>query len=164
MDVTTPKKRVWILGAGFSRSLGGPLIKDLLAYRPRDLIESLLPPLFNNDKRVELAGKSVCVRGFYAWGQKEGYWEHAEDFLDKVETGWDDQKRQPGTQSHATLSLVPMLQGQAQWERVSCRFGSLDELLTSARRAVLLDCWSFLRGAREKLSPTDCPERWSPYL
>ena len=41
--VSAELKRVWILGAGFSRPLGGPLIGDLLAYREQPLLRAALP-------------------------------------------------------------------------------------------------------------------------
>lgn len=169
-------KRVWILGAGFSRSLGGPLIQDLLAWRTDGILRSILPSLYK-----ELAAESLRVRGFCTYGISEGFWAHAEEFLAMVETAALDE------QSYPYKLLRGMLKGTAVWPRSIIKaniirnvpsslppygespgplheFNSIDELLKAARRAVIADCWTFLQGAHSELPPSSISERWEPYV
>ena len=85
--VVAERKRVWILGAGFSRPLGGPLINDLLAFRERQLIAASLPESANAETVLD----SLRVRAFCAYGQASGYWQHAEDFLATVDAALSDE-------------------------------------------------------------------------
>jgi hypothetical protein len=55
-----PKETVWILGAGFSRALGGPLIDELLLDRGR---ESLVA-LGGVKKTLSLRSPRVCTLVF----------------------------------------------------------------------------------------------------
>jgi len=101
---------VWILGAGFSRSLGGPLIEDLLAHRERAVLEGF----FSKDPgtrvaRLALVEDNFHARGFFQYGRKQGYWENAEQFLDIVETAAAGNN----STSHPSALLASMLKGAA---------------------------------------------------
>jgi len=73
---TQEKKVVWILGAGFSKPLGGPLLKDLLAPRNRAvvreqagiLVEGITPEETN--RREEIIRDMSIVREIFADGRE----------------------------------------------------------------------------------------------
>ena len=73
---------VWILGAGFSKGLGGPLIQDLLAHREEKVLESFFPKNVYGEAAKDL----FKVRLFFNYGLELHYWDHAEHFLDLVES------------------------------------------------------------------------------
>src|SRR6266540_2038152 len=79
---------VWLLGAGFSRALGGPLLRDLLTNESVNNIRATFPA----DEGF-LAGDRQAVLGFYsrhryrdeaAPGQR--LWRDAEEFIDYLDT------------------------------------------------------------------------------
>src|SRR5690349_20031798 len=76
--VERPVNRVWILGAGFSRSLGGPLLTDLLSDGEHTLMKARFP---------EVASESEPVVRAYHWGtgvvrRFPKLWSNAETFLE----------------------------------------------------------------------------------
>src|SRR5204862_426480 len=69
---------VWILGAGFSKSLGGPLLVDLFR---QEYLQDLAQVLTN-----DLANDLTWVQALYNYGRHEEHvWENAEDFLAYVD-------------------------------------------------------------------------------
>jgi hypothetical protein len=69
---------VWILGAGFSKSLGGPLLVDLFR---QEYLQDLAQVLRN-----DLANDLTWVQALYNYGRHEEHvWENAEDFLAYVD-------------------------------------------------------------------------------
>jgi hypothetical protein len=76
-------KTVWILGSGFSKSLGGPLLDDLLRERGRLELVARFPGLCDNwgkahklfQEHLKGSTNPVSTR----------LWEHAEEFLDFVD-------------------------------------------------------------------------------
>jgi hypothetical protein len=70
-------RTVWILGAGFSKSLGGPLLVDLFRQEPYDDLMHVLGS--------ERAAKVAWTQALFNFGQKKKLWEDAEDFLAYVE-------------------------------------------------------------------------------
>jgi hypothetical protein len=73
-------KTVWVVGSGFSRSLGGPLLEDLLSPRGRAEATGRTGLNFNGVYRLydtHLKGNQVNF---------PVYWRDAEEFLDFLET------------------------------------------------------------------------------
>ena len=164
-----PKPTVWILGAGFSKGLGGPLIKDLLAHREKEVLDSLYP----STEYPLVADEVFKARLFYNWGQKRGYWENAEQFLDIVESAAAE-THVPLSYAHSLLSsmrrrtvhhpeMEQRVQGSGRVREVIqapgpvFEFETLTEMATACRRALAVDCSVFLRAAQLE------SERWSPY-
>src|SRR5688572_12853913 len=86
-------KRVWILGAGFSRPLGGPLLNDVLSLKSWHRLVARWPKIF---AQASLSRSMSQVYRLYRFGTtfKEGtatcrghnspgehLFEHAEEFL-----------------------------------------------------------------------------------
>jgi hypothetical protein len=72
------KKVVWILGSGFSKSLGGPLLPDLLSHRGEAYVKSKFPSL---DRKLYELYRAHLKDDPESRGNPI-YWDHAEEFLD----------------------------------------------------------------------------------
>jgi hypothetical protein len=104
-------ERAWILGAGFSRPLGGPLLGDLLEYQSMSLINAGLPKPHRDG--VDFVPGSLSARAFCAYGIDQHHWEHAEDFLDTVESSVAD--IEAGIQSHARRLIENILKNTVRY-------------------------------------------------
>ena len=160
MDPPRTMRRVWILGAGFSRPLNGPLMNDLLADREPDLIAAGLPPQISDDdsRRPKLARESKAVRKLCDEGIKQGRWRHAEQFLDIIESAADDDRQARSSYDFRLIeALLKRPSPLYETDPNPFTFSGGHDLVGAARRAVLADTWSFLWGA------TLTRERWKPY-
>ncbi len=135
-------ERVWILGAGFSRSLGGPLLHDLLSLGEFKLLEA---------RFSELAGPCSKVFSVYNWGrQRTGMdtpviWPNAESFLEFLD-GAD-----PGASGWSILFQALSAAGHED--------ASIEEVRLRARQAITASCWGFVKD-----KPRDVfTEAWMPY-
>ncbi len=148
------RRIVWILGAGFSKPLGGPTLADLLSLESRlDLL-----------KTHALATKDPGVYWLYHYGRRfsdgwfntnhpsgERLWEHAEDFLDKVDTA-------VAQRGPLAERLEAILTGEAPPFELGPADGSRLRLIRDkALRYVAAECGEFLRRA----APDS--ERWQPH-
>jgi hypothetical protein len=79
---------IWILGAGFSRSLGAPLLADLFTsesarrvtlHYPREMAALKVKP----DELAEIFWHGAY--GFPHASPTERRWEHAEEFIEQIE-------------------------------------------------------------------------------
>jgi hypothetical protein len=69
-------RTTWVLGSGFSKALGGPLLADLFAPDP-DLAITLPKDIFRG-----LADCLDQVQTIFNWGRDvERRWSNAEEFL-----------------------------------------------------------------------------------
>lgn len=145
-------KRVWVLGAGFSRSLGGPLLGDLLSYRSR----MGLSFQFGNHPHLYKSDLSNAMYWLYDIGRHrallpapnitgDAEWEHAEQFLVFL-----DRAVQGDSVCRSTIeqALHASLPGEA-------KVADLDRI---ARQVIAAECVMFLRRLR------DNDEAWSPYV
>jgi len=77
--MTERPKTVWILGSGFSKGIGAPLLYELLTEKGLLLAQEVFPHTPLRSDVYELFGK-------YGPASKAAkYWEHAEEFLDLVD-------------------------------------------------------------------------------
>jgi hypothetical protein len=155
-----PIKRVWILGAGFSKPLGGPLIADLLTVHGERLLTNYLRA--GNIDQSDNVVESMMVRAFCEHGRQNKYWQHAEDFLNIVETAFIDEERKNA--SHAYRTIHSILHNAVKYPTIDTSerpdiedFKDIRALLLAARQAVVADCWTFL--VRHNFEH----ERWRPY-
>jgi hypothetical protein len=157
-------KTVWILGAGFSRGVGGPLLtqlltessaidvalrfpeeKRLVGYVPntvRRLFQSGLPT--RSGSGPTLKGGDICG--------PLNLWRDAEEFLEYLDTAASD----PSGPLCARLKLIiDELRGLGE------EFAPSEEIVGAlrdcARRIIAAECCSFLVGANTK------SERWDPF-
>ena len=151
------KRTVWLLGAGFSQALGGPLLADL--FRPREWREDEL--VFPTKEFPSLSWDLCFSRLFCEVGRKEGIWQDAEDFLATVDS------------AHRNGSDVWKERFRLMFERMSSNgsipFGTFNakdfayaqsRFVTNPvaiRRALAAECSAFLWELDEQ------DERWHSY-
>jgi hypothetical protein len=80
--VENQKRVAWVLGAGFSRSLGGPLLDDMFSRRTGEETRLKFRSL-QTDAHLALYQKYLDHRR-----PESGYvlWKHAEEFIDYIDT------------------------------------------------------------------------------
>lgn len=164
------RKRVWVIGAGFSRSLGGPLLGRLLsaesywnlAARVRD--DTRDPPGTKAPKLINDA--AAMAVNLYSYGDpakhvytsrmsKESYnsedlWRDAEEFLDWLDTISE------GSAAHVRLQQLLGSDGVAHFSG-DAPDPSLKALQDAARRLVAAECAVFT------VDQDRSSERWEPY-
>jgi hypothetical protein len=135
--------RVWILGAGFSRPLGAPLLNDLLSENTRHEIHAR----FNGS--AGLVDDAIAEKVYDAVRRPLGHTNVEEllEFLDAAAT--------PDTPQARRVAV--------QWPGAA---GKCDVLSRRARRIVAAECCAFLESNPVVVGTRDrarvC-ERWLPY-
>src|ERR1700690_2508061 len=130
------KKTVWILGSGFSRDLGGPLLDELLSDSAFVDLRTVYP---------HVAGKPEFVQAYqiFRHGQRSHMWPDAEAFLDRLDVA----SREPG--SNAALQVCEVMQSQGL-DMVKPVTREAQEkimaLSSEARRFVALQCFEFTKS------------------
>jgi hypothetical protein len=97
------KKVVWILGAGFSRSLGGPLLSELFTWESLEAIFATYPNFCDQNQRkilerivraylfgvydIELSdtSKEQVAVGHATDSYRRHLWKHSEEFLERLD-------------------------------------------------------------------------------
>jgi hypothetical protein len=158
--MTPPKewKTVWILGSGFSKPLGGPILPQLLSQTAFEDAVVRYPNVLREGLTRE---KTDAVRYLYHYGTRfaqgsvagtrlpgEFLWEHAEEFLDQMDAAALDEKG-PGAQR-----LLRIVNGRPGNPR---RCDLVSELRAAARRVAAIQCTTFA------LDSDLSSERWRPY-
>ncbi len=146
---------VWVLGAGFSVSLGGPLLPDLLRLQNiRDLAARYPATLY-----ADLAEISWSIQALFIHGRDtEHLWHDAEAFLDFVDCavgGSDAEATLLRMCSEAGVKVGPV--GSLTSFRPITKVATLDEIKSGAIRAVAAECSHFVTEHSRR------PERWTPY-
>jgi hypothetical protein len=77
------KPRLWILGAGFSRHAGGPLLNDLFSETAEYYFEDAQ---LTHQAALKKIGRLFREKVFKPNGSSTGcFWAHAEEFLEKID-------------------------------------------------------------------------------
>jgi hypothetical protein len=163
--VENTQRIVWVLGSGFSVPLGGPMLKDLLSVRLHNDVarryasEGLDAEEMRDVLRLYHYGRQFPegAEGWLKPGEDatnklgELLWEHAEDFLDTLDTCAGD-PREPFGQ-HLQTTLKGTYYARARGKEPA----TLQQLSHAARKHIAAECCSFLdRNSAAK-------ERWRPY-
>jgi hypothetical protein len=161
MMIPAMNKRVWILGAGFSQPLGGPLLKDLFRLEPPSTWENAFPS-------EEFPGLSDTIYGLqtcFYWGrERAGYWEDAEEFLAYVDEAWSGgeglKHKKTNLQELIRAAERPYFRTPASYLPLSDRHQALlsENLYLATVRALAAQCHGFLLG-----SHPDVDEKWLPF-
>lgn len=139
---TADSSVVWILGAGFSQPLGGPLLTDLFSKRSKMDLRALYPDVFSSaltDGIPDLYEKGLGNGGY------ERRWGDGEAFLDAL----DGAARKPEGPLATRLLGLATLSG--------VRGVSIRDLSVAARRTIAAECCAFLEGVETS------SERWQPF-
>ena len=145
---------VWILGAGFSKSLGGPLLPDLLSTASMARISAAYPK--TDSRFTKLRGEAVNeVMHLYCIGGPEGQavgrrWEDAEEFLDALDTA---ARSEIGSQARVYLNSITGAKGVDP-----------NELAIAARRLVAAECSLFVEKATVRTEVWNPYQRWAELL
>jgi len=145
---------VWVLGAGFSKSLGGPLLVDLFSRQSIANLETRFPVKeFKklHDDRVRLVVGLYLAGTSWAEHLREGretarVWANAEEFLDYLDTA-----AAGGEESPAWKRIVGVTH---EWLK---KPATPKTLVGPARRLLAAECAAFSKGA----DPDS--ETWEPY-
>jgi hypothetical protein len=153
---------VWILGAGFSRSLGGPLLGNLLTPETEKLIGLWYPA----NEWPELFGEFVdAARRLYWYGFQpatgkdelrkhwheacsENLWQDAEQYLDYLDTA-------ARFDCPARSRILEILRSRVA--ALPQEKATLQQLSAVGRRLLAAECCSFLEGVANR------SEQWAPY-
>jgi hypothetical protein len=139
-EQSVPQKTVWILGSGFSKSLGGPLLADLLSERGKQQLWARHPDwkklnvvyeVYTANLRDSKSARSARL------------WEHAEEFLEFVDAAADPNS-----------SLHYLLDGRIKEHTGGVTVEAFRNLLVCA---IAGEC-SFDEWSDPQL------ERWEPYV
>lgn len=156
-----PLRTAWIIGAGFSRSLGGPLLDQLLRFEALEDL-ALLYPRHDSAQNpplgypADLAKDIYTAKALYRFGRDvERVWRDPEEYIQFLDECASDPETASGQQARK-IAL--------RWSKSGKDggFESYDKcmpaaLATSAKRALAADCSRFTRTA------VLGSERWSPY-
>jgi SIR2-like protein len=159
-------KVVWILGAGFSRALGGPLLQNLFTIESGEVLAAKYGhhPRFGELELYFSAVRHVCMYGMGRLPldahQRVGpqLWTDPEEFVDRLDAAARDPAAAPAQvlEGHvrSALKLRAARNAQGHGLGVPPTVGRLRQV---AKRLLALECAGFLRGA----DPT--AEVWQPY-
>src|ERR1019366_4586399 len=86
------KRVVWVLGAGFSAALGGPLLRNLFSAGSEIEIAARFP---TTKKALLHEPDAGVARTPYREGKDRGLWSDAEQFLDYLDTASVERKLNP---------------------------------------------------------------------
>ena len=147
---------VWLLGAGFSRALGGPLLTDL--FRPSGEVHD--DALFFPHARYPcLASDLVVSRLFFKVGRKEGRWSDAEEFLAFVDSAQRDADGPKKGVLHSISRRLgaPLFMDDVDQHDFGYSVSHFATRTTPIRRALAAECSVFL------MDFDDSEEIWHPY-
>lgn len=150
-------RRVWLLGSGFSKPLGGPLLRDLFR---QERFEDCLS-FFPRGEYPQLGDSLPWVQLIFGIGVNEGIWENAEQFLvyvDDAFSGHVVQKRKRLLKLIQRMTMPAELLRGAPPATSYPEVGIPDSLNRVVRRALAAECSRFLLGADPKQD-----ELWLPY-
>jgi hypothetical protein len=141
---------VWILGAGFSKSLGAPLLSELLTLRSAQRVEVVYQgqPFLGKGGRDLEAPAAICEAGI-----EEGEWEHAEEFLERLDLAVSSDS------ARRILAQYFLASPAIEKNGIGCD-GTEEEVLDIRARALRLlagELCLFLKDADPEM------EKWAPY-
>jgi hypothetical protein len=149
-------RTVWILGSGFSKPLGGPLLRDLFRQEQTEDVGADFPP----EVYPELANTMPVVERYFRVGVERGLWENAEQFLARVDDAFRAGAGPMMERLRVLINSTDMVNRRGQVsgypsdEERASRLGAFD---ISVRRALAAECCRFLMGHDVR------SELWLPY-
>ncbi|MFT5323140.1 MAG: hypothetical protein ACI8P0_000986 [Planctomycetaceae bacterium] len=159
-------KRVWILGAGFSAPLGGPLLNDLFSQKMESDLEShygwkadrknpanwIAVNLFRwgLGERVHTAGDSGETQG-------RRLWQHAEEYLDRLDSALHSRGSKEDVICKAIKAAAGFETSFVDWIEKTGKTDLLKSVVLAGKRWMAGECCVFLKDADLGT------ERWTPY-
>jgi hypothetical protein len=163
----TQRRRVWILGAGFSRSLGGPLMGELLSLGAwRDIVARYSGHLDKHDAELVFL-LFHCGAGFPEGPPTYGAlfeframrrWRDAEEFMEILDSAQDDPAKEVTVKDvHEQLKEF----GTRGGFTYNHELPPMRELARRVRRVIAASCSTFMEGTTPDSAGRK--ERWQPY-
>lgn len=143
-------KTVWLLGAGFSRALGGPLFQDLISRRVERWVRAWT---LQNAHDIDLAPRD-CPRLFEK-GRRVGLWSDAEECIALLDATREDLVTREVVRDALHESEPNVAANLAVEYPVN-----LDTTLTSFTQFVAIATSHFVPSD----TVTQLPESWDPFL
>lgn len=177
-EMLEQKKVAWVLGAGFSVPLGGPLFRDLISDRTLKALKSVEA----YQRRIVVGEDSVFVHNYSAGvyvlfmrllrehgqGARAGLWDDAEQFLDYLDIASRKPKGAIAKAIKDELKRLNSTDEPARWDNdasagVALMRDNMKLLHSEAVRFVAGACVTFLSAAEEEPELVDNSEQWEPY-
>lgn len=132
------EKIVWVLGAGFSQPLGGPLLTDLLTQQSRNKLLACYPGKDWIVSRVAKTVRDLYSSHRYVSEATPGarLWANAEEFLTYLDTAAEGSLRHRRTIDQLTGELKEFAPSPHK------------AMAGMARRLIAAECSAFLSGTR----------------
>lgn len=149
------RRIVWVLGAGFSVHLGGPVFRDVMSPAARTKLEGFMGEEISDAMRFAHFlynwGTAFKYGTLDAWPRHSGQllWPDAEVFVDTLETACERSQNSTvfrGIERALQAMGLPHLANE----------DAIKRLRDGARRLLAADCSAFLDG-------NESGERWVPY-
>jgi hypothetical protein len=152
------RKRVWILGAGFSRSLGGPLLSDLFRLETQHEIFAH----FAKEDGYETLGRALRqVKVLFSVGFEKRIWPDAEKFLAYVDDAYVGNAKEK--KRHLGVLRAESREFDKETLRTDPNYEWRDDLMENlhltVRRALAAECIRFTFSADDTAM-----EAWLPYM
>lgn len=145
-------RTTWILGAGFSRPLGGPLLGHMLTPASQMQVRAAFPkqdaayaPFYSDSMGLVYA---LYERFGPRAEPSQRHWEDAEAFLEALDIAAS------GATPNATAGVLEILVRRI---RISGAVPPLPAIAQAARRVLAAECSAFLKDADPR------SEKWAPY-
>jgi hypothetical protein len=152
---------VWILGSGFSKSLGGPMLSELLTVEGLAGVLARWGGAFEKDLPHKVQHfYAGGAKGFGHMGAVARHWEHAEDFLERLDLASRAQENSP---ERAVLSAFAEELSGSPWLNKGGLTKDLfregfERVRLTALKIMAAECCAFLANPDLK------SERWQPYV
>jgi hypothetical protein len=175
------RRVVWVLGAGFSRALGGPLLPNLLSDESEGNLGVRYPSavyrrLYEDGPQIARAVFAAGLAGHER--SRERLWTNAEEFIDYVDTAADPKDATPGKVEHERATgvdpggpnphrdrirgvigrlVLPTQLGLSAERATAWRKVPMDVVRSAARRLIAAECCAFLESVDTR------SEQWRPF-
>lgn len=171
------RRVVWILGAGFSRSLGAPLLPGLLTRASAHRILHVYKDAFRTDAALCLGVSLLYEAGAANLRHSkpvESQWEDAEDFLERLALAREGGPEETSLLAFAKRTLVFETARGREDDRENEAMNALNntvhadgafaKLHACAMRMLAAECCCFLEGLVPDRGGHIDRERWDPYV
>lgn len=152
------EKTVWLLGSGFSKPLGGPLLRDLFRQEWEEDVAAFFP----DDDYPGLAKSLPWVQKVFHNGVDYGLWENAEQFMAYVDDAYHGASSAPHRVQILNLinrsHIGPLPRSDTELAAQTAYKDTLTGTFNlKVKRALAAECFRFTMTA-------DCKdERWDPF-
>jgi SIR2-like protein len=159
-------RTVWILGAGFSKPLGGPLLDELLTAGSQARVRATFPKEEYGKLHDDFADFIRALYRLHGPHAEIGdrHWDDAEAFLEALDLAALGPTNSPSARLIELLvrrvaGRAGLVHAQQFVDRTSRDLMPLlGEVSAAAKRLVAAECCAFLRGVDPKKA-----EKWAPY-